>query len=238
MADHADVRRTALSIASVHLADLSFTDLLGVLRRAPDPKAVPGLRSARVALATPMRTSFLPRLGRRVALVSFWDDEPALDAFETSHRTAAVFAPGFTMRLAPLRAYGSWPGLDTDLPRARHVDYVGPAAVLTLGRTRFSQLPRFLRASRKAEAATANAAGLLWATAMARPPFVATFSMWENSDAIAAFAFDSADAAHPAAIREGRAKPFHHEEAFVRFRPIAASGSLEGSNPLREGLLI
>ena len=225
-------------IASVHIADLSFTDLLSVLRRAPDPKAVPGLRSARVALATPMRTSLIPKVGRRVALVSFWDDEPALDAFEATHRTAAVFEPGFEMRLAPLRAHGSWPGLDTDVPRTRQVDYAGPAAVLTLGRTRFSQLVRFLRASGKAEAATVDAAGLLWATAMARPPFVATFSMWESSDAIAAYAFDHTEAAHPQAIREGRAKPFHHEEAFIRFRPITAAGSLEGNNPLREGLLI
>ena len=141
------------------------------------------------------------------------------------------------MRLEPLRMHGSWPGADPSLPKSRTVDYDGPAAVLTLGRTKFSQLPRFLRTSLKAEQATANAPGLLWATALARPPFVSTCSLWENSDAIAEYAFNHADAGHPAAIAAGKAKPFHHEEAFIRFRPIASSGHLDGINPLREGIL-
>jgi hypothetical protein len=141
------------------------------------------------------------------------------------------------LHLEPLRAFGSWPGLDADVPRSRRVDYTGPAVVLTLGRVRFSQLWRFLRASAKAEAATANAPGLLWATAMARPPFVSTCSVWEDSNAIAAYAFDDPDAGHPSAIRQGQAKPFHHQEAFIRFRPVSVSGSLDGTNPLPEGTL-
>ena len=39
-------------------------------------------------------------------------------------------------------------------------------------------------------------------------------------------------AAHPVAITRDRAKPFHHEEAFIRFRPYAVHGNLEGKNPL------
>ena len=223
-------------ITSVHVADVSPAKMLSLLRRAPDANAVPGLRSARVAIAAPMRTSFVPKLGRRVALIAFWDDESALDAFEESHPTAAAFADGFRLRLSPLRAHGSWPGLDPDLSKSRTVDYDGPAAVLTLGRLRFSQTVRFLRTSAKAEAATARAAGLRWATALTRPPFVATCSLWDSSDAIAAYTFDDAGAPHPLAIHAGRAKPFHHEEAFIRFRPLSASGMLAGSNPLREGL--
>jgi len=43
-------------IASVHLADVRTGALLSLLRKAPDPSSVPGLRSARVGLAAPMRT--------------------------------------------------------------------------------------------------------------------------------------------------------------------------------------
>jgi hypothetical protein len=224
-------------IASVHLADVRGKTALSLLRRAPDAGAVRGLRSARVALATPMRTSTLPKVSlRRVGLVGFWDDEAALDAFETTHPTARALAGGLVMRLAPLRAFGSWPGLDVDVPKARRVDYEGPAVVLTLGRMRFSQAVRFLRTSAKAEAATAGAPGLLWATALARPPFVATCSLWESAEAIATYAFDDTSAAHPSAIRADRTKPFHHEQAFIRFRPIAIAGSLGGTNPMRAGI--
>ena len=189
-------------ITSVHLADVSATTALSLLRRTPRPGAIPGLRSARIGLATAMRTSMLPRpTFGRVGLVAFWDDESALDAFESHNPTGAALAGGWRTRLSPLRAYGTWPGLDADVPRSRRVDYDGPAAVLTLGHLKFSQTVRFLRTSAKAEAATAGAPGLLWATALARPPFVATYSLWESSDAIAAYAFDERDAAHPAAIR-------------------------------------
>ena len=225
-------------VTSVHLANLSTGAFFSALRHAPDPKRVPGLRSANVGVATPLRTSRVPKLAfGRVGLVAFWDDANALDAFERDEETAAKFSGGLRLQLEPLRAFGSWPGLDADVSRSRQVDYTGPAVVLTLGRIRFSQVLRFLRASAKAERALANAPGLLWATAMPRPPFMATCSVWENSDAIAAYAFDDRDAGHPSAIREGQAKPFHHQEAFIRFRPVSVSGSLDGTNPLPEGTL-
>ena len=36
------------------------------------------------------------------------------------------------------------------------------------------------------------------------------------------------------AITANRATPFHHRDAFVRFRPYASSGSWGGSDPLAE----
>ena len=143
-----------------------------------------------------------------------------------------MFHAGWGARLEPLRVHGSWPGLDPDLPTARKVDYTGPAAVFTLGRLRISQGVRFLRASARAEKAVLNAPGCTWATGLGRPPYVATCSLWENYDAIAAYAFNDPNGGHPSAIEEGRRKPFHKQEAFIRFRPYAMSGSLTGTNPL------
>ncbi len=225
-------------LASVHMADVKPRTTLAVLRRAPDPASVPGLRMARVALVTPLRTSFAPKLGfSRVALVSFWDDDVALDAFEAADDAAAPFADGWRMRLEPLRSHGTWPGLDPDLSHKRKVDYEGTAAVLTLGRVRVPRAISFLRASTKAEAATYDAKGMIWGTAMARPPFVATCSLWENSEAIAAYAFGADGEPHPGAIQADRTKPFHHESAFIRFRPYAVNGSLSGRNPLAHALV-
>ena len=75
----------------------------------------------------------------------------------------------------------------------------------------------------------------MWATGLARPPFVSTCSLWESSDATRAYAF-AAGHAHNDAIAIGRAKPFHNREAFIRFRPYAVTGHLDGGNPLPESI--
>lgn len=225
-------------IASVHLADVGSRGALDVLRRAPDPATTPGLRSANVGLATSLRTRFLPppEFGR-VGLVAFWDDDASIDAFEGAHANEPLVSRGWSARLTPLRAFGQWPGLDSDVPKARRINYDGPALVLTLGRLRWSQALRFLRTSQKAEAATARAPGLIWATALARPPFVCTCSLWDDAGSIAAYAFDDSNGPHPMAISQDRTRPFHHMEAFIRFRPSHVRGSLHGRNPLdAEGL--
>ena len=118
---------------SVHLVDVPARTALSLLRRAPDPSAVRGLLSARVGLANPLRTRFLPNLSlKRVGLVAFWDDDAAIDAFTQSHPLAERFAGGWHARLEPVRAWGSWPGLDPDLPRSRHVEYDGPGKVAAI----------------------------------------------------------------------------------------------------------
>ena len=77
-----------------------------------------------------------------------------------------------------------------------------------------------------------DAPGRIFATGFGSPPIVSTVSLWASSDALAAYAYASADDAHPSAIREGREQPFHKQEAFIRFRPYASVGSLGGANPL------
>jgi hypothetical protein len=222
-------------IASVHIADVGPRRALGLLRRAP---SAPGLRHANVALTAVLGGSIRPSpdLGR-AALVAFWDDDAALDRFLSTHPTAAALGDGWHVRLDPLRLHGSWPGVPDDIPRARKVDHDGPAAVLTLGRMRLTQAPRFFRASNKAENRVVGAPGLIWATGMARPPFVSTCSLWESTDALSDYAYGPVEPAHPDAIAAGRAKPFHHQEAFIRFRPYGAHGSLGGRNPLAASAL-
>lgn len=221
-------------IASVHLADVGVPTAFAITRKAPPAGSVAGLRHANVALAAPLRGAILPspQLGR-AGLIAFWDGDDALDHFLVDHPLAAKFASGWHVRLAPLRAYGTWPGLPGDTPTARNVDFEGPVAALTLGRPRASQLIRFLRTSAKAEASAVVAPGLTWATGLARPPsLVATCSLWESTRALSTFAYGHRDPAHPDAIATGESKPFHHQQAFIRFRPYDSHGQLEGRNPL------
>ena len=190
-------------IASVHVADVGVRRALGLLRKVPRPGSISGLRQANVALAAPLGGSALPKpqLGR-VALVAFWDDDAAVDRFLADHHWRLGWPAGGTRASSRCAPSGPGPGC---LPtcRDRVVAHDGPAAVLTLGRLRLTQAVRFLKASNKAENGVLGAEGLIWATGMARPPFVATCSLWESTDALSAYAYGSDAGPHPAAITGG-----------------------------------
>ena len=225
-------------IASVHVADVGIPRTLRFLRRAPRPGSVPGLRHADVAFAAPLGGSLLPSPDlRRVALVAFWDADEDVDRFLGDSPVAEALAGGWHMRLSPLRLWGSWPGVPDDLPRSRHVEHEGPAAVLTLGRLRLPQAPRFIRTSAQAEARAVEAPGMIWGTGLTRPPFVATCSLWSSTEALTTYAYGREHPAHTAAIAADRARAFHHRSAFIRFRPYASEGRLVGRNPLAEAWL-
>ena len=227
-------------LASVHIADVGIGTALKAVRKAPAPSEVSGLRNAHVGLGAPLGrriAGFLPSPDiHRIAFYGFWDDDDALDRFIDEHPLMAAFAGGWQVRLAPLRMFGAWPGVPADTPKSRVTDHEGPVAVLTLGRFRLLRAPKFFNTSAKAERAVLGAPGLLWATGVAKPPFVSTCSLWESAESSMAYAFTHGQQHHDA-IRVDRATPFHHQQAFIRFRPYASKGSLEGKNPLAERVL-
>ncbi len=227
------------AVVSLHIADVGVGAGLGLLINRLAPGGVRGLRHVDVGAAAALSPSFRPKptLGR-IGLIGFWDDDRALERFVAEDRIAERFRGGWQARLEPLRRYGSWPGLDENISEARHTSYDGPTVVLTLGRLRLTQARRFLRASAKAEEAAIAAPGLVWATGLARPPFVCTCSVWESARMAAAYAYGSADRGHPDAIDADAAKPFHKQSAFVRFRPYHVEGLLSGPNPLCEGAVV
>jgi hypothetical protein len=123
-------------------------------------------------------------------------------------------------------------------PAGRSVDYDGPAVVATLARTNMARIVPFLRASGPAEKAAAVAPGLVWGTAMALPPFFSTISLWPDAKSLLAYAYGQQQPAHSGAMAVDAKKPFHHENAFIRFRPYDMHGSLGGKNPLGEAALV
>jgi heme-degrading monooxygenase HmoA len=217
-------------IATVDIADLGLLRTVKAIRRRPKPKQVPGLRWLDIVFAIPLAMSRPPR-PRRAVMLALWDDEEAAAAFADSHPVAAPFKSGVHATLQPLRAFGSWPGLDDSVSRSRVTTVDGPVFVFTLGRLRISQFVRFMRASRPAERAAVAADGFVWGTASARPPLVATVSIWESAEASAAYAF-TPPGGHPSAIDAQRRKDFHHESAFIRFTPIEIRGTIGSPNPL------
>ena len=127
-------------IASVHVADLGVVAALSAARRTSLHRTVSGLRHANLAFAAPLGPSAVPRPSlHRVVMVAMWDGDAALDRFLATDHFAEVFQNGWHLRLQPLRASGSWPGLDFAIPRAREVPHEGPVAVLVLGGRRVNR---------------------------------------------------------------------------------------------------
>jgi hypothetical protein len=220
-------------IVSVHIAEVGARDAAEVLLRPPRPDRVPGLTYAETTTTAALGEPLLPpkQLGR-VGMIAAWDGDAALEEFSARHPIAHRLAGGWQVRLQPLRVAGAWAGMP-GLPRQPlPVDDEEPVGVLTLGRLRLLRTGAFRRSAAPAEAEAVASPALLAATGLARPPrLVATFSLWRGSAAMRRYATGGAGT-HRAAMRADRARPFHHESAFVRFRPYASRGSWDGRDPL------
>lgn len=166
-------------------------------------------------------------------MVAFWESEDSLDEYLESDRVGRRLAQGWQARLAPIRAYGSWPGLPADTPTDRAVVTDGPVVVTTLAKLKLTNAYRFFKTSAKAEARVVKSPGLVWATGFGSPPFVATLSLWESAQAAADYAYGSAHPEHDEAIGVDRAKTFHHTKAFIRYRVLSVSGAMDsGRRPI------
>lgn len=223
-------------IASVHLADVGKRTALGLSPRKLELAKVPGMAYAEIAITAPLSANLIsrPKLGR-VALIASWEDESALDGFLARHALAERLAHGWHVRLQPTRIFGRWQPLDGLVTHEQPMNDEEPAAVLTIGRLRFTQALRFFRATAAAEALAVGEPSLLAATGLARPPaLVGTFSLWKSTAAMRAYVEGKSQPAHSSAVRAHAAKPYHHESAFVRFRPYASEGQWDGRDPLAE----
>jgi hypothetical protein len=223
-----------MTVVSVHIADVGLPKSLGLIRH-PRPGSIPGLLQANAGIAAKFgRTPPRPSPGR-VGLIAFWQDTFALKQFEATHRLAAKLGGGLVVHARPLRIHGGWAGIGDDVPKQRNIEHHGPVLVLTLAKTKFSRFISFARASEPAEKAVVKAPGNVFSSAVLRPPFMSTVSLWESSDAATDYAFSGHQAGHPEAIAASRVKPFHHQQAFIRLAIDEIRGSLAGHNPLPPG---
>jgi hypothetical protein len=221
-------------IVSVHLADVGLLKTQQLLFRRLDATRVPGMTYAEPAFTVPLGGRIPRPHPRRIGLIAAWQDDTALDRFLASHPVGQAIVGGWHTRLEPLRCFGSWPALPGLPKKELPVDDAEPVAALTLGRLRLLRTGPFLRAGAPAERdAVANPAVLASTglARLARPRLVSTFSIWRSAAAMREYTFDKAGS-HQAAVRADRARPFHHESAFVRFRPYASQGLWDGRDPL------
>lgn len=221
-------------IVSVHLADVGPLMAQRLLFTRVHPERIAGMAYAESALAVHLgRRPPLPQLGR-IGLIAAWDNDTALDRFLGEHPLAQRLSDGWHVRLEPLRCFGSWvemPGLPD---RERSVSDDEPVAVLTLGRHRLLRLRPFLKASAPAEREAVDHPAAVAVTGLGRPALprlASTFSIWRSAAEMRRYAFGDSGA-HQAAVKADRRRPFHHESAFIRFRPYASHGKWDGRDPV------
>lgn len=220
-------------IVSIHLADVGPRAALRTLRKPPAPGAVPGLTYAETVTTAPLGGGLLPAPSPgRVGMIAAWESDDALDEFSRDGPLATTFVDGWEVRMQPLRVSGHWPEMPGLPAQPLPVDDEEPVIALTLGRLRLGRALPFLRSAAAAEADAVADGALLASTGLARPPrLVSTFSIWRSMAAMREYAYGK-DGYHQAAVRNDRARPFHHASAFVRFRPYASRGSWDGRDPL------
>nr|MDT0658675.1 hypothetical protein [Micromonospora sp. DSM 115978] len=220
-------------IHSFHLALLPPSVTLRALLRRP---RAAGLRHAEclalMRLGSPAVSWERMQL-RRLAMFAEWEDEPALERFLADEELGRRLNGGWHVRLRYLRRYGEVSALAGLPVRAGGWDPQEPIVAVTLARLKLPELPRFLRWGRPVEHLVVGHPGTTFATAAIRPPHTfSTFTVWrsvrEMTDMVHGRGAVPQDRAHAVAMAEQHRRDFHHESAFMRFRPLSEHGTWEG----------
>ncbi|PZF96409.1 hypothetical protein C1I93_13985 [Micromonospora endophytica] len=222
---------------SFHLALLPPALTLRTLRRGP---RAAGLRHAEcfplMRLGSPVLSVERMQL-RRLAMFAEWDDASALERFLADDDLGRRLADGWHVRLQYLRRYGEVAALAGLPVQAGRSDPEEPIVAVTLARLKLLELPRFLKWGRPVERLVAGHPGATFATAAMRPPHTfSTFTIWrsvrEMTDMVHGRSAVPQAHTHNVAMAEQHRRDFHHESAFMRFRPLSEHGTWEGRSLL------
>ena len=198
-------------------------------------RGVPGLRFGRLLGTGEGRTMTTSADLRRWAVVAVWDTPDDLDRFRTSHPLSRRWDRAeerFDVQLRPIRARGTWDGVEPFAGPEPACAPGGPIAVLTRATVRWRSLPAFLRSVPPVDAHLGSVEGVLQAAGIGEWPVgrQATFSLWRDVDAMQRFSYRSAE--HVEVVRRTRDEDWYGEELFARFEPVTWAGTWSGEQPL------
>jgi quinol monooxygenase YgiN len=171
------------------------------------------------------------------AMLGVWENEQAADHFfqhaEIFQRYRAHSSEQWTIFMKPRQAKGLWSGgnpftASTDLDESNPL-----VAVITRATIRTNKLISFWRYVPTSQRPIQQGCeGLIYTKGIGEAPLVqmATFSLWENMEALKNFAYYSAE--HQVAIQKTRQLHWYKEEMFVRFQPYRSEGTWGGKDAL------
>lgn len=171
---------------------------------------------------------------RTWGLLAVWDGASALAAFERRSPVARAWGriaeETWRADLRPLAARGRWSGREPFVPEGSPA-HRGPVAAITRARLTPGRMRRFWAAVPPVSAALHDQPGLRLAVGIGEAPvgLQGTFSLWDDTDALFAFAYRSAP--HRAAIDETARQGWYAEELFARFAVLQTTGTVRGAAP-------
>ncbi len=138
----------------------------------------------------------------------------------------------FTVIAEPTEGHGLWDGKTPFGPLPRQTNTEGVTAVLTRATIRPQKLRAFWKNVQGAAAPLQRAEGFIMSVGIGEVPWIkqATFSIWQSKQLMKQYAYRMKD--HTKVIEKTRKEAWYSEEMFVRFKVLATTGTLHGSNPL------
>ncbi len=167
------------------------------------------------------------------AMLGIWENEQAAERFfsksEIYQRYRAHTSEQWTIFMKTRQAKGLWSGGNPFTP-STDLDEANPLiAVITRATIRPSKLVKFWRYVPISQRPIQQGCkGLIYTKGIGEAPLVqmATFSLWENMEALKNFAYNSPE--HQVAIQKTRQLDWYKEEMFVRFQPYRSVGTWGG----------
>lgn len=171
------------------------------------------------------------------AMLCIWENEQCTEQFfnhaEIFKRYQAHTSEQWTIFMKPLQAKGLWSGGNPFTP-ATNLDLANPLiAVITRATIRAGKLLKFWNYVPISQRPIQQGCkGLIYTKGIGEVPLIqmATFSLWENMDALKNFAYNSPE--HQEAIRKTQKIDWYKEEMFVRFQPYRSVGTWGGQDLL------
>lgn len=168
------------------------------------------------------------------ALLAVWDSKEDFEnsSFIQSWWNTLAYEK-WTIFAVPIGSHGKWDNKQPfGKPAPDNNTLNGPIGVLTRATIRISKLKGFWSNVQPVARLMDSSPGYITSVGIGEAPFFrqATFSIWENTDSMKAFAYGSKE--HSEVIRKTRQENWYSEEMFARFRIISSTGSLNGKNPL------
>lgn len=167
------------------------------------------------------------------AMLCIWENEEVAQHFfehtEIFKRYKKHSSEQWTIFMKPLQAKGLWSGRNPFTP-STNIDENNPLiAVITRAAIRLNKLIQFWSYVPISQRPIQQGlSGLIYTKGIGEAPLIqmATFSIWENINALKNFAYNSPE--HKEAIRKTKKIDWYKEEMFVRFQPYKSVGTWDG----------
>ncbi len=180
---------------------------------------------------------FTPRPNTGVyAILCVWPDRATADHHLANtpifQRYKARASEAWTVFLSPISARGAWSGVSPFKAEAPLTN--GPLAALTRASLRPRTMLRFWSRVPDISNVIGTDPNVAFKIGIGEVPMLhqVTFSIWPNTDSMAAFARNAAGP-HAKAIQAVRDGNWFREELYARFRILGEHGSWNGESPLK-----